>query len=405
MSIKYNRDLIQQLSKEFDKATDVAKAYAEKEGIYYTESVRKCVNRILLDVRSEFSTETVDYKENSSIPSALKPDGTFMSIDEFCDTYGLDRSDVKSAKLITHSNKNTYNIAFHSRFKTEDISEKILYDRVVETLNGSGPKATDISPVKKTGRYCLVIDPADVHIGKLAAAYQTGDSYNSATAVQRVVEGVSGILSHASSYDVDQIVLVIGNDIVHVDGPKNTTTKGTPQDVDGLWWQSAETAINVYKQLITTLRTKANVHIMYNPSNHDYMIGYFVARVLKAYFSNDAGTTWDSDLKHRKYFQFGNNLIGTSHGDGAKMDNLPLLMANDVPKMWGEAPLRYMYIHHFHSKAGKDYPGVTVEAIRSPSGTDNWHHISGYQYAKKAVEGFVHDYENGQVAHFTHLFK
>ncbi len=45
-------------------------------------------------------------------------------------------------------------------------------------------------------------------------------------------------------------------------------------------------------------------------------------------------------------------------------------------------------MHHVHHKLSKDYQGVTVESLRSASGTDSWHHRNGYQHAPKAIEGF-----------------
>lgn len=47
---------------------------------------------------------------------------------------------------------------------------------------------------------------------------------------------------------------------------------------------------------------------------------------------------------------------------------------------------------------------VCVEALRSPSGTDSWHHRNGFAHAPKAIEGFIHHKEHGQVARITHLF-
>jgi len=52
----------------------------------------------------------------------------------------------------------------------------------------------------------------------------------------------------------------------------------------------------------------------------------------------------------------------------------------------------------------KDHIGITIESLRSPSGTDVWHHNKGYTGAPKAVEGFIHHKEYGQVARLTHLF-
>jgi len=86
------------------------------------------------------------------------------------------------------------------------------------------------------------------------------------------------------------------------------------------------------------------------------------------------------------------------------MQDLPLLMAQEAGKDWSAAKNRYVYIHHIHHKMSKDFIGVTVEALRSPSGTDGWHHRKGYQHAPKAVEGFIHSQNHGQVARLTHLF-
>ena len=73
------------------------------------------------------------------------------------------------------------------------------------------------------------------------------------------------------------------------------------------------------------------------------------------------------------------------------MQDMPLLMANEQPKMWSDTKFRYCYLHHIHHKdvtkfkSGKDYIGVTVEYLRSPSGTDGWHSRNGYT-SQKAVE-------------------
>jgi len=76
----------------------------------------------------------------------------------------------------------------------------------------------------------------------------------------------------------------------------------------------------------------------------------------------------------------------------------------EYSKEWAETKHRYIYTHHVHHKTSKDYAGITIESLRSPSGTDSWHHRNGYQHAPKAVEGFLHCKENGQIARITHIF-
>lgn len=251
----------------------------------------------------------------------------------------------------------------------------------------------------------LVIDPADIHIGKLASSFETGEEYNNQIAVQRVLEGVEGILEKSKGFDIDQIVFVAGNDILHIDSPKRTTTSGTPQDTDGMWYNNFLIAKKLYIDVIDRLMHVADVHFMYNPSNHDYTHGFFLADAISNWYRDCQNITFDVSIAHRKYYSYGNNLICTTHGDGAKWTDLGKLMAVECDE-WsgGGKQRRYVYTHHVHHKIVKDDIGVTIESLRSPSGTDGWHHRNGYQHAPKAVEGFIHDPVHGQVARFTHLF-
>ena len=61
-------------------------------------------------------------------------------------------------------------------------------------------------------------------------------------------------------------------------------------------------------------------------------------------------------------------------------------------------------MHHVHHKMGKDLIGCTIEALRSPSGTDSWHDRNGYVGSPKAIEGYIHNKEHGQLARLSHLF-
>ena len=72
---------------------------------------------------------------------------------------------------------------------------------------------------------------------------------------------------------------------------------------------------------------------------------------------------------------------------------------------------RYWYLHHLHHKVkhkwldAKDFIGVTVEYMRSPSGTDSWHSRKGYvQEFLKQLKDFLHEKVSGQVARLVHYF-
>ncbi len=285
-----------------------------------------------------------------------------------------------------------------SEDKQNDFTKDLL-----NTLKDHSPNYVKLKRKKLKDGHLLVIDPADIHIGKLCTAFESGSDYNSQIAVKRVLEGVDGILQKANGFNIDKINFIGGNDILHIDTPQRKTTSGTPQDTDGMWYTNFLIAKKLYVDILEKLIKIADVHFTFNPSNHDYTNGFFLADVVKTHFRNCKNITFDTSIAHRKYFTYGSNLIGTTHGDGAKQSDLPLIMANES-KDWSDTKHRYIYTHHVHHKNSKDYHGVTVESLRSPSGTDSWHHRNGYTLVPKAVEGFIHHKEHGQVARLTHIF-
>lgn len=276
-------------------------------------------------------------------------------------------------------------------------------DDIVSVMKSHAPKYPKINYPKIKDGHLLVIDPADIHIGKLCSEFETGEKYNSQIAAERVRHGIEGILSKANGFNIDQILLIIGNDALHVDTPKNTTTSGTHQDTHLMWYDAFKIAVNLYREAIERLIQIAPVYVQYDPSNHDYQTGFFLAQTLQAWFSKIKNIQFNVSIAHRKYYNYGQNIIGTTHGDGAKEQDLALLMAHEA-KQWSNCKHKYFYIHHIHHKKSKDYMGVCVEALRSPSGTDSWHHRNGYQHAPKAIEGFIHHKDFGQVCRITHLF-
>ena len=294
---------------------------------------------------------------------------------------------------------------FSLHVKNKGVTPEELRDDIIKAMNEHSPTYHKIKRKKQSNGHLLVIDPADIHIGKLCSSFETGEEYDSQIAVQRVKEGVIGIINKADGFNIDKILFVGGNDILHIDTPKRTTTSGTSQDTDGMWYENFMIAKKLYVNILEMLISVADVHFVYNPSNHDYMSGFMLSDSIQSWFRKCKNITFDCGIAHRKGFKYGSNLIGTTHGDGAKIPDLPLIMANEFPKEWAETKHRYIYTHHVHHKTSKDFHGITVESLRSPSGTDSWHHRNGYRIGGvKAIEGFIHSKNHGQVARLTHIF-
>lgn len=400
-----NVKFVAELVKNGDSITGAVKTLCEEKNILYTDSLRRVFSRKLSDIGI---TRKLEPNLEESL-SALKEDGSIMTIEEYCDTYGLDVENVKSFKLVTHTGVPYYNIQSKATsVESTQVESKIK--AVLDYVDEHKPDYTKLDNLNPLTENLLILDIADLHIGKLGRKYETGEDYDSAIAKQRAWEGIRGIMSKARAFEIDRVLFIIGNDILHTDGAKRTTTSGTLQDTDGMFYDNFNDALKLYVEIIENLALSYNVDIVFNPSNHDYVAGFMLARTVGVWFKDHPNVQIDDSIAHRKYFQYGVNMIATTHGDGAKLQDIPLLMATEDPEMWANTTYRYCYSHHIHHKqvnkfqSAKDLIGVTVEYLRSPSSPDSWHYRNGYCGGKKAIEGFIHNFNEGQIARISHYF-
>jgi len=357
--------------------------------------------------RLRLSKEEVEMVYENRAESTTNINGN-TALDIHLSERGIKKDDVVSVKH-WQSASGEYRFSIVTK---EDITanENDMLDKISDFIENHSPYYPSVKRENKDANHLLVINPADIHIGKYANGVETGDGYDVETACMRVLEGLQGLIYKAEGFEVERILFCIGNDVLHIDNVYNQTTAGTGQDVDGKWWEHFEVALALYVKCVEMLREIAPVDVVHSMSNHDYQSGFHLAHALKSWFRNDRDITFDISVAHRKYYKYGKNLIGLEHGDGAKMANLPLMMAQEKPIMWSETKYRYWYLHHLHHKVkhkwldAKDFIGVTVEYMRSPSGTDSWNSRKGYVGVPKAVEGFLHEKTSGQVARLVHYF-
>ena len=334
------------------------------------------------------------------------------------------------------------------KFEYDDDGKKVGSHRYSIPDDESAPKIEDAirdacdylqarsprveAPPAPSGDHMLVISPADVHMGKLSEALETGDEYTQEIAKRRTKEGVAALLQMASSFGLECITVNTGNDSLHIDNPRRTTTSGTPQDTDGSIFSMFSAMQRTWIWVIEQCASVAPVHVVFDPSNHPWVSDWMLNQSLVAWFRNDERVTFDvsmQTIRHRKYQVYGSNLIGYTHGDGAKAKDLPSLMQHECRPYWSGTKRGYWIVKHMHHKdekmvglapyeAEKDHIGVTVirsgdedfsrnvsvEIVRSPSSSDGWHDRNGFVGAIKAVEAFLFHADKGQITRFTYPF-
>jgi len=311
------------------------------------------------------------------------------------DAAGIDLKDIKHYWYKSEK--------FSMFAKNESKTYEELRDEIIVEMDKYSPKYPKIKRKPSKDGHLLVLDIADLHINKYAAEYNTQE------AVKRAILGTEGLLQKSSGFNIDKILFVVGNDVLNTDNINKTTTKGTPQDTDVHWYKAFTIAREVYTKCIEMCLQVADVDVIHCPSNHDLMSGCFLADSLNSWFRLSKNVNFFIGPDYRKYYQYHRNMIELEHGDKGKKANLPLVMAQEQPKMWADTKFRYAYLHHVHHsdktqfQTSKDYIGCNVTYLRSPSSADEWH--SDNQFLNLvAVEAFIHSKELGRVSHLTHYF-
>lgn len=314
---------------------------------------------------------------------------------------GLDPKDVKHAWLKTDVMSAFYiNPLFSAPEQIFELTEEIM-----KRMQKLSPKVKRKKYSKVDDPHMVEIDIADAHFGKLAVKSETGEEYNLDIAERRFKESVETLIVRASKgYNIEKINFIIGNDILHIDTPKRTTTSGTPQDTDGMWHEAFIRAYESYVWAIELLTTYAPVHVIFNTSNHDFMSGYMLAQTTQARFHSNKNVTFDVEPRDRKFYVYGKNMIMYHHGDGSKEKDFSILMATEQPQMWADTDYRYISGHHLHHHIGKELIGATFKAKRSISSSDRWHYANGY-VSMAGADAEVYSLAGGKVAELIHYVK
>ena len=263
---------------------------------------------------------------------------------------------------------------------------------------------------KKDKKYCLYLPIFDAHIGKLAHKSTSGDDYDLNIAIERYKEAIQNLVNSAySSYGFDEICLVTGSDLLHVDSKKNETTSGTPQDSDSRFEKVYEKTLALLVETIDFLSSLAPVKVIIVRGNHAEHLEYTLGVSLKWLYRGDKNITIDAEPFLRKYYKYGNTGILISHGDKEKHDNLPLIFATENKELWASTEYHQIHLGHLHTDRKKvfltsnEYSGCQVSIFPSLSGDDYWHSGKGYNLNQKRAVAIIYDKELGEVAKLNYV--
>ena len=293
-------------------------------------------------------------------------------------------------------------LLYQSRLTVKPLKNGIDFADVTEYINKITP--LPYAPVSHQPGDCMAeVNIADLHLGKLAWHGDTGNNYDHKIARDNFKKIISDVCSRLQGRKLDYILFVWSNDYFNSDTIDKTTTGNTPQDTDVRWQKLFRVGFQLLIEAIETLRQIAPVKTFYTPSNHDQMAGYYLTCVLEQKFANYEDVTVDVDAYPRKYVEYGNNLIGFTHGSKEnskgsyeKASRLASAMPIEASQQWGRTTRHEIHAAHLHSEQMiEEINGVLVRKVASPTYADTWHTDNAYIGAQQKAMTFIWDKKLG----------
>lgn len=287
--------------------------------------------------------------------------------------------------------------------KLQAVVEKSQGEHLISSIElGRGAGYFDLDSEYK-GTIVGVLSIRDTHFGMFTSHPWPYDSYDLKGAQQAYVEAAQYLMFWAEHMGVEQLVIPFGSDTLHVDGATNATTKGTPQDVTGPWWEAFEAAMeSLNRTIYSATNSFDTVTLVLENGNHDRNMARALAVALRGKWGSEVSIIDGPESVKR--VSVGNTHLFFNHGDSMKIEAFPALIHADHPDVIKQDSYVEVLTGHMHHRrrtllqSAGDYfePDALVHRITPalcPS--SDWAEVHGYRSMPGAQltvydeEGFV----------------
>lgn len=274
--------------------------------------------------------------------------------------------------------------------------QKQILEETIKAMSQDVTRAEPVICPKKTNSQLLTTYPVgDHHFGMLAHADLGGENYN----VKRAEALLCGAMDYLvdGSPDSDEAAILLLGDFLHYDNMIPTTKSGHILDADSRFPKVVRAAIRTIRYLVeSALKKHKNVRLIIEKGNHDESSTVILQETFFLHYENEPRVTVDRSPQNCHVFQFGRNLIGTHHGDKIKMDKLPLVIASDYPKIWGDTKYRTIMTGHIHHDIQREFAGIMIESFGILAPKDAYASDGGYR-AKQTMKAIYFHSEFGEI--------
>lgn len=287
--------------------------------------------------------------------------------------------------------------------RPEDAQREALWLAFAEGL------AADIKPAKPVAKPkgfahedLLASYPVgDHHTGMMAWPLETGgDAYDLKIAEQVIRESALRLIGTCPP--CKQAVIPFLGDFFHYDSYAAVTpAHRNLLDADGRYPKMVEVGIRIIRHIITAaLERHHHVTVIFKGGNHDPSTSACIRIFLACLYENEPRIKIDTSPADYSYLEFGKVLLGFHHGDKAKLERLPGIMAHDRPEAWGRTEYRLWMTGHVHKETRLEFPGCSAETFPVLAPLDAYAAGAGYR-SKQQMKAVVFHREHGEVERHT----
>lgn len=203
----------------------------------------------------------------------------------------------------------------------------------------------------------------DPHIGMMAWGAESGDDWDLKIAEEKFCAVFDRLVK--TSQPCAEAVIVNLGDFFHADNMEGQTSRSKHSlDMDGRYAKMIAVGVKIIRQMITSaLEIHQKVRVINAVGNHDDTGSLFLAVCLGNIYENEPRVTVDQSPAPFHYFRWGSSMFGVHHGHTCKADRLPMVMATDQSKMWGETEFRTWLTGHIHHDTKKNILAVTLNHL------------------------------------------
>lgn len=279
----------------------------------------------------------------------------------------------------------------------EDTQEKL--EGAVQGMMDEVPKVKPTtSPLTYNENLMNVIPFGDPHFGMYAWAEETrDDDFDLTKAKDDLCMAMDYLVQQAPV--ADRCVVANVGDFFHAPNYSGTTPHhGNILDMSGRFPEIVRVGMSALRYVIdSALQRHKTVDIINSIGNHDEPLVSPLNIMLSHLYENEPRVNVHDEPTWRHYIKFGQTLIGSTHGDKTKDADLPLIMATEVPELWGSTKHRYMIRGHHHHDRRIEYGGCIVEQVRTLAPSDGFHAARGY-LSGRDMKAITFHSDGGEVA-------